>query len=187
MPNIKTAVWSWRWRQIGCLLQQEKAKRVRFNFVLDPAFFSAPESSFLGIFFVLPCIESYQKVDLRTITLDVPPQEVKMLEGWRVKTFLKNTTAKIRDGVYAECWREKSRDSNLTGCHFHHLIFCFCYIRTITSWNLWLTYSILNLKFIVIILWLQYHDFKCYSLMWPQLYSFHCQKHFSSLFKRPNI
>lgn len=87
MPNIKTAVWSWRWRQIGCLLQQEKAKRVRFNFVLDPAFFSAPESSFLGIFFVLPCIESYQKVDLRTITLDVPPQEVKMLEGWRVKTF----------------------------------------------------------------------------------------------------
>jgi len=29
-----------------------------------------------GIFFVLPCIESYQRVDLRTITLDVPPQEV---------------------------------------------------------------------------------------------------------------
>ena len=31
-----------------------------------------------GIFFVLPCIESYQKVDLRTITLGVPPQEVNM-------------------------------------------------------------------------------------------------------------
>ena len=31
----------------------------------------------LGIFFVLPCIESYQKVDLRTITLGVPPQEVR--------------------------------------------------------------------------------------------------------------
>ena len=30
-----------------------------------------------GIFFVLPCIESYQKVDLRTITMGVPPQEVK--------------------------------------------------------------------------------------------------------------
>merc|ERR1711988_276374 len=29
-----------------------------------------------GIFFVLPCIETYQGVDLRTITLDVPPQEV---------------------------------------------------------------------------------------------------------------
>ena len=32
-----------------------------------------------GIFFVLPCIETYQKVDLRTITLDVPPQEVGIL------------------------------------------------------------------------------------------------------------
>ena len=31
---------------------------------------------FTGIFFVIPCIESYQKVDLRTITLGVPPQEV---------------------------------------------------------------------------------------------------------------
>ena len=26
---------------------------------------------------MLPCIESYQKVDLRTITLGVPPQEVR--------------------------------------------------------------------------------------------------------------
>ena len=32
-----------------------------------------------GIFFVLPCIESYQKVDLRTITMGVPPQEVEIL------------------------------------------------------------------------------------------------------------
>ena len=30
-----------------------------------------------GIFFVLPCIESYERVDLRTITLGVPPQEVR--------------------------------------------------------------------------------------------------------------
>ena len=28
---------------------------------------------------MLPCIETYQKVDLRTITLDVPPQEVGIL------------------------------------------------------------------------------------------------------------
>ena len=34
---------------------------------------------YTGLFFVLPCIENYQKVDLRTITLDVPPQEVKSL------------------------------------------------------------------------------------------------------------
>ena len=34
---------------------------------------------FPGLFIVLPCIESYKKVDLRTITLGVPPQEVDSL------------------------------------------------------------------------------------------------------------
>lgn len=29
-----------------------------------------------GIFFVLPCIDVYSKVDLRTVSFDVPPQEV---------------------------------------------------------------------------------------------------------------
>jgi erythrocyte band 7 integral membrane protein len=29
-----------------------------------------------GIFFIMPCIDSYKKVDLRTVTFDVPPQEV---------------------------------------------------------------------------------------------------------------
>merc|ERR1719239_2135376 len=29
-----------------------------------------------GIFFVMPCIEEYTKVDLRTVSFDVPPQEV---------------------------------------------------------------------------------------------------------------
>ena len=28
-----------------------------------------------GIFFILPCIETYSKVDLRTSVFDVPPQE----------------------------------------------------------------------------------------------------------------
>ena len=32
-----------------------------------------------GIFFVLPCIDSYKKVDLRTVSFDVPPQEVLLL------------------------------------------------------------------------------------------------------------
>jgi erythrocyte band 7 integral membrane protein len=30
-----------------------------------------------GIFFVIPCIDTYKKVDLRTVSFDVPPQEVK--------------------------------------------------------------------------------------------------------------
>ncbi|XP_015781832.1 band 7 protein AGAP004871-like [Tetranychus urticae] len=29
-----------------------------------------------GIFIILPCIENYTKVDLRTLTFDVPPQEI---------------------------------------------------------------------------------------------------------------
>ncbi|KAK6620780.1 hypothetical protein RUM43_011075 [Polyplax serrata] len=29
-----------------------------------------------GVFFVLPCIDTYSKVDLRTVSFDVPPQEV---------------------------------------------------------------------------------------------------------------
>ena len=29
-----------------------------------------------GLFFILPCIDNYKKVDLRTVTFDVPPQEI---------------------------------------------------------------------------------------------------------------
>jgi len=29
-----------------------------------------------GIFFILPCVDSYSKVDMRTVTFDVPPQEI---------------------------------------------------------------------------------------------------------------
>ncbi|VDD77501.1 unnamed protein product [Mesocestoides corti] len=29
-----------------------------------------------GLFFVLPCLDKLRKVDLRTVTFDVPPQEV---------------------------------------------------------------------------------------------------------------
>ena len=32
-----------------------------------------------GIFFIVPCVDSYQKVDMRTLTFDVPPQEVSSL------------------------------------------------------------------------------------------------------------
>ena len=29
-----------------------------------------------GIFFIIPCIDTYRQVDLRTVSFDVPPQEV---------------------------------------------------------------------------------------------------------------
>ena len=31
-----------------------------------------------GIFFIIPCIDSYRCVDLRTVSFDVPPQEVRL-------------------------------------------------------------------------------------------------------------
>ncbi|XP_069976877.1 band 7 protein AGAP004871 isoform X5 [Penaeus vannamei] len=33
-----------------------------------------------GIFFIVPCIDSYRKVDLRTVSFDVPPQEILALD-----------------------------------------------------------------------------------------------------------
>lgn len=35
---------------------------------------------FPGIFFILPCIDAYARVDLRTRTYDVPPQEVNIFD-----------------------------------------------------------------------------------------------------------
>ena len=29
-----------------------------------------------GVFFIIPCVDVYQKIDMRTQTYDVPPQEV---------------------------------------------------------------------------------------------------------------
>ena len=31
-----------------------------------------------GLFFIMPCIDTYNKVDLRTVSFDVPPQEVSL-------------------------------------------------------------------------------------------------------------
>ena len=31
---------------------------------------------FTGVFFIIPCVDIYEKIDMRTQTFDVPPQEV---------------------------------------------------------------------------------------------------------------
>ena len=31
---------------------------------------------FPGVFFIIPCVDIYEKIDMRTQTFDVPPQEV---------------------------------------------------------------------------------------------------------------
>ena len=62
-----------------------------------------------GIFFVLPCIESYQKVDLRTITMGVPPQEVSFDEKCTMGNMLRHTSDDQCLGSYkglrhCVCW-----------------------------------------------------------------------------------
>jgi len=34
-----------------------------------------------GVFFIIPCLDIYQKIDMRTATYDVPPQEVRIFPG----------------------------------------------------------------------------------------------------------
>ena len=33
-----------------------------------------------GVFFIIPCVDVYQKIDMRTQTYDVPPQEVAIIK-----------------------------------------------------------------------------------------------------------
>ena len=33
-----------------------------------------------GVFFVIPCVDVYEKIDMRSQTFEIPPQEVMMLE-----------------------------------------------------------------------------------------------------------
>ena len=46
-----------------------------------------------GLFFVMPCVDSYKKVDLRTVSFDVPPQEVMVTKSFEKHSFefLSNT------------------------------------------------------------------------------------------------
>ena len=31
-----------------------------------------------GVFFIIPCVDIYEKIDMRTSTYEIPPQEVTM-------------------------------------------------------------------------------------------------------------
>jgi erythrocyte band 7 integral membrane protein len=34
-----------------------------------------------GVFFIIPCVDIFEKIDLRVQNFDVPPQEVILLKG----------------------------------------------------------------------------------------------------------
>lgn len=64
--------------------KKSKLKHFSFShfFVFSPTTYNPPQhtkrkiKNTTGIFFILPCIDTYARVDLRTRTYDVPPQEV---------------------------------------------------------------------------------------------------------------
>ena len=41
-----------------------------------------------GVFFIIPCLDVYQKIDMRTATYDVPPQEVRQQHRINIKLSL---------------------------------------------------------------------------------------------------
>lgn len=52
-----------------------------------------------GIFFVLPCTDSFVKVDLRTVSFDIPPQEVGLVQTTKqlFSSTMKMTTAEKKE------------------------------------------------------------------------------------------
>ena len=46
-----------------------------------------------GVFFIIPCVDVYEKIDMRTCTYEIPPQEVKIAG---IKHFRQNIPRKLR-------------------------------------------------------------------------------------------
>jgi len=56
----------------------------------------------VGLFFVVPCTDSFVRVDLRTVSFDIPPQEVCMSSVRDLRINLTSYTSKcftIRTGL----------------------------------------------------------------------------------------
>ena len=56
------------------IVLKEPAEMIEINVVIFFMILGGAKGP--GIFFIIPCTDSYQKVDLRTVSFDVPPQEV---------------------------------------------------------------------------------------------------------------
>ena len=39
-----------------------------------------------GVFFVIPCVDIYEKIDMRTATYEIPPQEVRNYPDYQIVT-----------------------------------------------------------------------------------------------------
>ena len=46
-----------------------------------------------GVFFVIPCVDVYEKIDMRSQTFEIPPQEVGIVSNdVGLKTFIQRTS-----------------------------------------------------------------------------------------------
>ena len=50
-----------------------------------------------GVFFVIPCVDIYEKIDLRVQNFDVPPQEVRLYLAPQPLTMINEETLSARD------------------------------------------------------------------------------------------
>ena len=57
--------------EIKCILQEyERAVIFRLGRLLSGG------ARGPGVFFIIPCVDIYEKIDMRTATFEIPPQEV---------------------------------------------------------------------------------------------------------------
>ena len=40
-----------------------------------------------GVFFVIPCVDVYEKIDMRSQTFEIPPQEVENIQCFYLKIY----------------------------------------------------------------------------------------------------
>ena len=73
------------------IVLKEHAEMFEINFVIFFLILGGAKGP--GIFFIIPCTDSYQKVDLRTVSFDVPPQEV---------SYGNLTELSCKSGIYQE-------------------------------------------------------------------------------------
>ena len=52
-----------------------------------------------GVFFIIPCLDVFEKIDMRTSTYDVPPQEVIRRRLFNIITGYLDTDQGLGDGV----------------------------------------------------------------------------------------
>ena len=53
-----------------------------------------------GVFFIIPCVDIYEKIDMRTMTYEIPPQEVRNNDIWVISpSHSKNMLVQVKIAI----------------------------------------------------------------------------------------